>query len=148
MRGVERYRRADDALSLSRAFLASAEAAELRRHTNLEEWHGDCSATEAAETPPDKGKPTARWGRKATGQVRSDLIAGLPKERVTSRARWSSAAGGSSWNAPGGRASVARCTLRACRRLPALSRFLPRRATAHGLLAWSIGQTRSAFPGP
>src|SRR2546425_1898529 len=135
MRGVERYRRADDALSLSRAFLASAEAAELRRHTNLEEWHGDCCATEAAETPPDKGKPTARWGRKATGQVRSDLIAGLPKERdVTPRARWSSAAGGSSWNAPGGRASVARCTLRAYRRLPALSRF-PAVLPAQGLLA-------------
>jgi len=67
MRGVERYRRADDALSLSRAFLASAEAAELRRHTNLEEWHGECPATEAAETPPDKGKPTARWGTQSHG---------------------------------------------------------------------------------
>ena len=38
MRGVERYRRADDTLSLSRAFFAPAAAVELRRPTNLEEW--------------------------------------------------------------------------------------------------------------
>src|SRR6184192_4161848 len=41
-------------------------------------WHPRCT-TAAPEILPDKGKPTARWGRKATGQA-VGLIAGLPKE--------------------------------------------------------------------
>jgi len=69
MRGVERYRRADDALSLSRAFFASAEAAELRRQTNLEDGTANAVLPRRRRLLPTRANPPR--GGDAKPRVRS-----------------------------------------------------------------------------
>src|SRR5262249_33874609 len=52
-------------------------------------WHRRCTevSEKAAKTLPEKSKPIARWGRKATGQGASDsrVAEGRPKNRVSAR---------------------------------------------------------------
>ncbi len=46
-------------------------------------WYNGREASPVSDVPPDKGKPTVRWGRKATGLRESSPLsqmAGLPKE--------------------------------------------------------------------